>query len=86
MKLQIAIFALVSTALASSASGGKGGKGGKGTVCAQDQTVVCKDNGNGGLLTLGNVAPGLLGQSCSGGNIYCCTTEEVEQVRLIGIF
>lgn len=74
MKLHFAIFALVSSAIASTNADGEGAK------CSSDQTVVCKDNGN-GLLTLGNVAPGILGQSCSGGNVYCCSTKDVNEVR-----
>lgn len=73
MKYHFAVFALVATAIASST-------GGKDKVCKSDQTVVCKGNGNGGLLSLGNIAPGLLGEKCSGGNVYCCSTEDVKQV------
>jgi hypothetical protein len=48
--------------------------------CSSDQKVVCKDNGNGGVLTLGNVLPGALGVDCSGGDVYCCDKGAVEDV------
>jgi hypothetical protein len=50
------------------------------TVCESHQTVVCSDNGNGGLLSLGNLLNGLLGESCSGGDVYCCSQKDVDQV------
>lgn len=50
------------------------------TVCESHQTVVCSGNGNGGLLSLGNLLSGLLGESCSGGDVYCCSQKDVEQV------
>lgn len=50
------------------------------TVCESHQTVVCSGNGNGGLLSLGNILSGLLGESCSGGDVYCCSQKDVEQV------
>lgn len=52
------------------------------TVCESHQTVVCSGNGNGGLLSLGNILNGLLGESCSGGDVYCCSQKDVEQVCL----
>jgi hypothetical protein len=36
-------------------------------------------------LSLGNIAPGLLGDNCSGGDVYCCSEEDVEQVKCYGI-
>lgn len=53
------------------------------SVCASHQQVVCSGNGNGGLLTLGNVLPGALGTSCSGGDVYCCDTSDINQVRRV---
>lgn len=53
----------------------------KSTTCESNQIVICKGNGNGGLLSLGNIASGLLGDNCSGGDVYCCSEEDVEQVR-----
>lgn len=50
-------------------------------TCESEQTVVCVGNGNGGLLSLGNIASGLLGDNCSGGDVYCCSEEDLEQVR-----
>ncbi len=50
------------------------------TVCESHQTVVCEGNGGGGLLSLGNILAGLLGKSCSGGDVYCCSQKDVEQV------
>lgn len=52
-------------------------------TCDNEQTVVCDKNGDGGLLSLGNILTGLLGQSCSGGDVYCCETGKVEQVSCI---
>jgi hypothetical protein len=49
-------------------------------ICESHQTVVCSDNGNGGLLSLGNLLSGLLGESCSGGDVYCCSSDDVAQV------
>lgn len=50
------------------------------TTCESNQIVICKGNGNGGLFSLGNIASGLLGDNCSGGDVYCCSEEDVEQV------
>lgn len=71
MKFFIAVLALAATAIA-----------GEGT-CNDGSSVVCKDNGNGGLLTLGNIAPGALGESCSAGEVYCCTDKDIKDVRHI---
>ncbi|KAJ5358410.1 uncharacterized protein N7496_010823 [Penicillium cataractarum] len=62
-----------------------GGEPSEETVCESHQTVVCSDNGNGGLLSLGNLLAGLLGESCSGGDVYCCSQKDVEQNGLINI-
>lgn len=51
-----------------------------GNVCKSDQTVVCKGQGNGGLITLGNVLPGALGENCAGGDVYCCSHDAVAGV------
>lgn len=74
MKFTLISFAIFATALA----GGSAPEGGK--VCKSDQTPVCSKNGNGGLITLGNIAGGALGTECSGGDVYCCETKDV-QVR-----
>ncbi|KAJ5537816.1 hypothetical protein N7451_007123 [Penicillium sp. IBT 35674x] len=71
MQFILATLALAATALAA-ATGGK-----EGATCKSDQQVVCKDNGNGGILTLGNVLPGALGVDCSGGDVYCCSSSDV---------
>ncbi|KAJ5668971.1 hypothetical protein N7462_010041 [Penicillium macrosclerotiorum] len=71
MKFIIVTLALVATAFAGSPHSEDG------KTCKSGQTVVCKDNGNGGLITLGNVAPGALGVSCSGGDVYCCDDKDV---------
>ncbi|KAJ5414688.1 hypothetical protein N7509_001315 [Penicillium cosmopolitanum] len=55
----------------------------KSTTCENDEIVVCKGNGNAGLLSLGNIAPGLLGDNCSSGPVYCCSQDDVEQVQPI---
>lgn len=80
MKLILAYSALFATALAMPTSEGHGGDSGDSTVCDSHQTVVCSGNGNGGLLSLGNLLTGLLGESCSGGDVYCCSQSDVEQV------
>lgn len=69
MKFIFATLALVATALATSNGGGK--------TCKNGESVVCKGQGNAGLLSLGNVAPGALGDNCSGGDVYCCSTDDV---------
>jgi hypothetical protein len=74
MKFFIAALALAATAIAG---------GSEGSVCGSDQTVVCKGNGNGGLLTLGNIAPGALGGACTGGDVYCCKQKDIDDVRPI---
>lgn len=50
------------------------------STCDNNQVVVCRGNGNGGLLSLGNILTGALGDSCSGGDVYCCSQDDVEQV------
>ncbi|KAJ5234175.1 uncharacterized protein N7469_003343 [Penicillium citrinum] len=72
MKFTLISFAIFATALA----GGSAPEGGK--VCKSDQTPVCSKNGNGGLITLGNIAGGALGTECSGGDVYCCETKDVQ--------
>ncbi|KAJ5261447.1 hypothetical protein N7478_012042 [Penicillium angulare] len=84
MKYTLVLSALFAVALAAPTTegGGKGkGKGsGEGdTVCDSHETVVCSGNGSGGLLSLGNLLSGLLGESCSGGDVYCCKQSDVEQ-------
>lgn len=78
MKFFIAALALAATAIAGDHDGGH-----EGAICDNGSTVVCKDNGNGGMFTLGNIAPGALGQSCTGGDVYCCKEEDIEDVRSI---
>ncbi|KAK4093116.1 hypothetical protein Purlil1_2273 [Purpureocillium lilacinum] len=56
-----------------------------GNVCQSHQTVVCQGQGNGGLLSLGNILPGALGQNCAGGDVYCCSHDDVKQVGLINL-
>ncbi|KAJ5885361.1 hypothetical protein N7495_009871 [Penicillium taxi] len=53
-------------------------------ICTSKQTIVCQDNGNGGLLSLGNLLNGVLGKSCSGGSVYCCEGD-VKQEGLINL-
>lgn len=82
MKLIIACSALFATSLALPAATKEEGHddGGDVTICESHQTVVCSGNGNGGLLSLGNLLTGLLGESCSGGDVYCCSQKDVQQV------
>lgn len=56
---------------------------GAGNVCAGKQTVVCQGQGNGGLITLGNVLPGALGENCAAGDVYCCSHDGIQQVWYI---
>ncbi|OQE25575.1 hypothetical protein PENSTE_c006G05468 [Penicillium steckii] len=85
MKFLIACSALLATALAAPApGGGKDQDAGK-TVCDSHQTVVCQGNGNGGLVSLGNLLNGLLGENCSGGDVYCCSESDVQQKGLINL-
>ncbi|KAJ5175492.1 uncharacterized protein N7482_001369 [Penicillium canariense] len=56
----------------------------KEATCENEETVVCESNGN-GLVTLGNIATGLLGESCSNGNFYCCSTKDVEQIGVLNL-
>ncbi|KAJ5128585.1 hypothetical protein N7448_002302 [Penicillium atrosanguineum] len=88
MKYLIAYSALFAAVLASPMGNGNTGDddddmGGK--TCESEQTVVCSGNGNGGLISLGNILNGLLGESCSGGDVYCCETGKVEQIGLINL-
>ncbi|KAJ5999351.1 hypothetical protein N7451_007161 [Penicillium sp. IBT 35674x] len=78
MRVFFISLALASSAIAASIARSS-------TTCESDQVVVCKGNGNGGLISLGNIAPGLLGESCSGGDVYCCSEKDVEQYGLINI-
>lgn len=79
MKYTLALSALFATALAMPAVQG-GGKKKDGKTCDSHETVVCSGMGNGGLLSLGNILPGLAGENCSGGDVYCCSEEDVNQV------
>ncbi|OQD73664.1 hypothetical protein PENDEC_c014G00402 [Penicillium decumbens] len=81
MKYLLAYSALFAAVLASPPSDSSLGK----KTCEGDQTVVCSDNGNGGLLSLGNILSGLLGESCSGGDVYCCDSGAVKQTGLINL-
>ncbi|KAE8323524.1 hypothetical protein BDV39DRAFT_208809 [Aspergillus sergii] len=56
-----------------------------GNVCASEQTVVCSGQGNGGLITLGNVMPGALGENCAAGKVYCCSHDDVQQSGLVNL-
>ncbi|CAI7604440.1 hypothetical protein N7533_008809 [Penicillium manginii] len=77
MKFILVALTLAATAIATSS--------GEGKVCKSGQSVVCSDNGNGGLLTLGNVAPGALGESCAGGDVYCCDDKDVASGNLVNL-
>ncbi|KAJ5630183.1 hypothetical protein N7528_003840 [Penicillium herquei] len=72
-------FILIPFAFAAGVLGGFMGSNRAGdTICASDQCVVCSGNGQGGLLSLGNIAPGALGDACSGGDVYCCDNQAVQ--------
>jgi hypothetical protein len=77
MKYTITLLTFTAAALAASI-GDKGDS--KGTLCLSKQTVVCEGNGDGKLISLGNIASGALGDSCSGGDVYCCSEEDVNEV------
>ncbi|KAF7718674.1 Uncharacterized protein PECH_001452 [Penicillium ucsense] len=90
MKYFVALSLLAASAIAlPTEAGGKKSEGKKPSneqpACGSQQTVVCSGNGNGGLLSLGNILTGLLGESCSGGDVYCCSEEAVNQVGLINL-
>lgn len=76
MKFILASFGLVAAVLAGSPTHDSG------KVCKSGQSVVCAKNGSGGLISLGNIANGALGVSCSGGDVYCCDEVDV-QVRTL---
>lgn len=73
MKLSLTSLAIMATIVTGSVA--------KSSTCDSDQIVICRGKGNGGILSLGNIAPGLLGDNCSGGDVYCCSEDDVEQVR-----
>ncbi|KAJ5413750.1 hypothetical protein N7509_000377 [Penicillium cosmopolitanum] len=77
MKLSLTSLAIMATIVSGSVA--------KSSTCDSDQIVICRGNGNGGLLSLGNIAPGLLGDNCSGGDVYCCSEDDVEQIGLINL-
>ncbi|KAJ5218502.1 uncharacterized protein N7498_000601 [Penicillium cinerascens] len=79
MKFFIAVLALAATAIASSLSE-DGAK-----ICGEDQTVVCSGNGVGKLISLGSVGEGIAGESCSPGNIYCCSKKYVSEFGLVDV-
>ncbi|KAJ5392163.1 hypothetical protein N7509_007653 [Penicillium cosmopolitanum] len=83
MKFFIASL-LFATALAMPTSDGSDSDSGK-TVCEGHESVVCDKNGDGGLLSLGNLLNGLLGESCSTGGVYCCSQSDIEQIGLINL-
>ena len=86
MKYTAALFALFATSMAMPTVQ-HGGHDEKDGSCGDNkQTVVCNGQGNGGLLSLGNILPGLLGENCSAGDVYCCSGDEVNQVCYYPIF
>ncbi|KAJ5950040.1 hypothetical protein N7454_001624 [Penicillium verhagenii] len=89
MKYILATLALAATVIALPTTNGDtdsdSDKSDDTPTCESHQTVVCSGNGDGGLLSLGNILSGLLGESCSGGDVYCCSSKEVEQSGLINL-
>ncbi|KAJ5175490.1 uncharacterized protein N7482_001367 [Penicillium canariense] len=79
MKFIIATFALVATAIAAPPQVQGSGEE---KACKNNETVVCKDNGSASLLSLGNIATGALGSSCSNGNFYCCSEDDVKDFKI----
>ncbi|KAJ5738584.1 hypothetical protein N7493_001739 [Penicillium malachiteum] len=77
MKVILAFFTLAASALAVPLA--------ERTTCSSNQVVVCSGNGDAGLISLGNIATGLLGESCSGGDVYCCSEDDVKQVGLLNL-
>ncbi|KAJ5587584.1 uncharacterized protein N7459_003349 [Penicillium hispanicum] len=85
MKFAVACAALfATTALAMPGSNGHSADKSDTPTCDSHQTVVC-DGGNGGLISLGNILTGLLGESCAGGDVYCCSESDVQQKGLINL-
>jgi hypothetical protein len=87
MKVSLALLTFVTAVLAvptepcgTCGDQGDGQENGSGKVCSSEQTVVCQKQGNGGLITLGNVLPGALGVNCAGGDVYCCSDGDVQEV------
>ncbi|KAJ5110221.1 hypothetical protein N7532_002866 [Penicillium argentinense] len=68
MRAIVTILALVAVAIA----GNTKPNSGKGPNC------FLLSNGNGGLLSLGNVALDALNDSCSGGDVYGCDNKNVK--------
>ncbi|CAI7678835.1 unnamed protein product [Penicillium pancosmium] len=77
MKFILIALTLAATAIAGGSDDGK--------ICKSGQSVVCSKNGNGGLLTLGNVATGALGESCANGDVYCCDDKDVASGNLVNL-
>ncbi|KAJ5218836.1 uncharacterized protein N7498_000935 [Penicillium cinerascens] len=78
-------FAAVVLALPSKPCATCGGHQETGNVCGSKQTVVCQGEGNAGLVTLGNVLEGALGESCSAGDVYCCEEGDIQQSGLVNL-
>ncbi|KAJ5741229.1 hypothetical protein N7533_009937 [Penicillium manginii] len=56
-----------------------------GKMCASNETIVCTGNGGSGLITLGNVLPGALGESCAAGDVYCCDHDATSDGNLVNL-
>ncbi|KAJ5128765.1 hypothetical protein N7448_002481 [Penicillium atrosanguineum] len=92
MKVSLALLTFVTAVLAVPSkpcdeceNNGGGKKIETGNVCDSHQTVVCQGQGKGGLITLGNVLPGALGENCAGGDVYCCSQDDVQQLGLVNL-
>ncbi|KNG91217.1 hypothetical protein ANOM_000393 [Aspergillus nomiae NRRL 13137] len=54
-------------------------------ICASKDTVVCQEQGNGGLISLGNVSPGAVDENCASKDVYCCAKDDVNQSDLANL-
>lgn len=79
MKSYIVALALAATVIATPIA--KGGPSDT-SICSSRDTVVCKKDDH-TLFEVIPVLPELLKDECQGGDIYCCSQEDVKNVCLI---
>jgi hypothetical protein len=85
MKSYIVALALAATVIATPIMKGppKEKEPSNTSVCSSHDTVVCKTEEK-ALIDLGKLfLPDLLKDECQGGDIYCCSQEDVKNVCLI---
>ncbi|KAJ5201747.1 uncharacterized protein N7498_006410 [Penicillium cinerascens] len=77
MKFFIAVLALAATAIA--------GRNMDSPTCEDGSSVVCKGNGDSGVISLGNVAAGAAGENCATGAIYCCSEQDIKDLGVVNL-